>query len=153
MLRPATSADVPAIAALVAAAYGHYVERIGGPPRPMTDDYAEVVRTQRVTVADTGGELVGVLVLDVTDEGFTVENVAVHPDHRGTGLGRTLLRLAETEAARAGFDAVHLYTHELMTENLALYSRIGYVEYDRRHPRVFMRKRLSNSSMSGTIQS
>jgi ribosomal protein S18 acetylase RimI-like enzyme len=43
-----------------------------------------------------------------------------------------LLELAETEARRAGFDAVHLYTHEKMTENIALYSRIGYDEYDRR---------------------
>jgi ribosomal protein S18 acetylase RimI-like enzyme len=153
MLRPATAADVPAIAALVDAAYGHYLARIGGPPRPMTDDYAEVVRTRRVTVADTGTELVGVLVLDVTDEGFTVDNVAVHPGHRGTGLGSTLLRHAETQATNAGFDAIHLCTHELMTENLALYGRIGYVEYDRRQPRVFMRKRLSSSSRSGTIQS
>jgi hypothetical protein len=27
---------------------------------------------------------------------------------------------------------VHLYTHEKMTENLTMYSRAGYVEYDRR---------------------
>ena len=38
----------------------------------------------------------------------------------------------EAEARRAGFDSIYLYTHEKMTENLALYSRIGYVEYDRR---------------------
>ena len=31
-LRPATAADVPRLAELVQAAYGHYVERIGGPP-------------------------------------------------------------------------------------------------------------------------
>jgi hypothetical protein len=49
-------------------------------------------------------------------------------------------------AGRAGFDAIHLYTHEQMTENLALYSRIGYVEYDRRwqgaFSLVYMRKQL-----------
>jgi ribosomal protein S18 acetylase RimI-like enzyme len=151
MLRPAISTDAPALAKLVTAAYGHYVERIGGPPRPMTDDYAEVIRTQRVTVADTGTEIIGLLVLDTTDEGFVIENVAVHPDHRGTGLGRILLELAEAEAVRAGFDSIYLYTHERMTENQALYARIGYVEYDRRSPLVFMRKRLSNSSRSGRI--
>jgi hypothetical protein len=47
---------------------------------------------------------------------------------------------------RAGFDSIHLYTHEKMTENLALYARIGYIEYERRaengFSRVFMRKRL-----------
>jgi hypothetical protein len=41
---------------------------------------------------------------------------------------------------------MYLYTHEKMTENLALYSRIGYVEYDRRSQvefsLVFLRKQL-----------
>jgi ribosomal protein S18 acetylase RimI-like enzyme len=137
------------VAELVDAAYGHYVERIGGPPRPMTDDYAAVIRDRQVIVAERDGAIVGVIVLTVTDEGFLVDNVAVHPSHRGTGLGRALLEVAETEARRAGFDSVYLYTHERMTENLALYSRIGYVEYDRRSQGefslVYLRKRLGST--------
>jgi len=77
---------------------------------------------------------------------FLIDNVAVHPSHRGTGLGRAFLELAEAEARRAGFDSIYLYTHEKMTENLALYSRVGYVEYDRRSQGafslVYMRKQL-----------
>ena len=134
------------MAKLVAAAYGHYVERIGGPPGPMTDDYAEVIRDRQVTVAERHGAIVGVIVLTVTDEGFLIDNVAVHPAHRGTGLGRALLELAEAEAWRAGFDSIYLYTHEKMTENLVLYSRIGYVEFDRRSQGsfslVYLRKQL-----------
>jgi hypothetical protein len=42
-LRSAIEADAPKVAALVSAAYGHYVERIGKLPRPMTDDYREVI--------------------------------------------------------------------------------------------------------------
>jgi GNAT superfamily N-acetyltransferase len=145
-LRSATSADVSEVASLVDAAYGHYVERIGMLPRPMTDDYAEVIRNRRVMVAESHGTIVGVLVLTVTDEGFLIDNVAVAPDHRGTGLGRALLEFAEAEARRAGFDSIYLYTHEKMSENLALYSRIGYIEYDRRSQGdfslVFMRKHL-----------
>jgi ribosomal protein S18 acetylase RimI-like enzyme len=147
--RAADAADASKLAELVDAAYGHYVERIGGPPRPMTDDYAEVIRDRRVTVAEVHGAIVGVVVLAVTDEGFLVDNVAVHPAHRGTGLGRALLQLAEAEARRAGFDSVYLYTHEKMTENLALYSRIGYVEYDRRSQGafslVYLRKQLARA--------
>jgi ribosomal protein S18 acetylase RimI-like enzyme len=131
-LRPATDADVPRLAELVRAAYGHYVERIGRPPRPMTDDYADVVRTSRVTVAERGGEIAGLIVLGVDDEGFLVDNVAVAPAHQGSGVGRALLEHAEAAARRDGFDSIHLFTHETMTENLALYARIGYVEYDRR---------------------
>jgi ribosomal protein S18 acetylase RimI-like enzyme len=145
-LRPATAADVPRLSELVRAAYGHYVGRLGGPPRPMTDDYAEVVRTRRVTVAARGDEILGLVVLGVTDEGFVVDNVAVDPSSRGTGVGRALLEHAERAAGDAGFDSIYLYTHERMVENLALYSRIGYVEYDRRsHGEariVYLRKQL-----------
>jgi|SRR5262245_1106386 len=144
VIRSACAADAPAIARLVDAAYEHYVDRIGRLPGPMTEDYAEVIRTQQVTVTERGGTITGVLVLAVTDEGFFISNVAVHPSHRGTGLGSALLQLAETEARRAGFDSVSLYTHERMTENLSLYSKIGYVEYDRRKEggfsRVYLRK-------------
>jgi ribosomal protein S18 acetylase RimI-like enzyme len=131
-LRPATAADVPRLAELVQAAYGHYVERLGEPPRPMTDDYAEVLRRHRVTVASHAREIVGLIVFGPDEEGFVIDNVAVDPSHRGTGVGRALLEHAEEEARRAGFDSIYLYTHERMTENLALYERLGYVEYDRR---------------------
>jgi ribosomal protein S18 acetylase RimI-like enzyme len=145
-LRPATAADVPRLTELVDAAYGGYVERIGGPPGPMTEDYADVVRRRRVTVAEDGGEIVGLIVLGADDEGFLIDNVAVDPPRQGSGVGRALLEHAELEARRAGFDSIHLYTHEKMSENLALYSRIGYVEYDRRPYgrafRVYLRKRL-----------
>ena len=135
-----------AVSELVDRAYGHYVDRIGMLPGPMTEDYAEVIRDKRVTLAESDGRLVGLLVLDVDDEGFVIDNVAVDPAVRGTGLGRTLLELADADARRAGFDSIHLYTHEGMTENIELYGRIGYVEYDRRSfgefSLVFMRKPL-----------
>jgi GNAT superfamily N-acetyltransferase len=131
-LQPATESDAASVAALVDAAYGHYVERIGGRPRPMSDDYADVAGKQQVIVAERGGEIAGLIVLGVGAEGFVVDNVAVDPPRQGTGVGRALLERAEAEARRAGFDSIYLYTHEGMSENLALYARIGYVEYDRR---------------------
>lgn len=132
MLRRANQADAQAVSALVNAAYEHYVERIGFPPRPMLDDYTQVIRDCRVTVTESEQTLVGVIVLNADDTGFFIDNVAVHPSHRGRGVGKALLQFAEAEARRAGFDEIRLYTHEKMTENIALYSRIGYEEYDRR---------------------
>jgi|SRR5688572_20912153 len=144
--RYATEADVAEVTALVQAAYGHYVERIGDVPRPMTDDYAEVIENYQVTVAESHETIVGVIVLTITDEGFLIDNVAVDPSYRGKGIGKALLEFAETEARRAGFDSIYLYTHEKMTENLALYARLGHVEYDRRSQGefslVYMRKQL-----------
>jgi ribosomal protein S18 acetylase RimI-like enzyme len=148
--RTATGADAAPVAELVDVAYRHYVERIGRLPGPMAEDYAHVIRGARVHVAEREDTIVGVLVLNVTDEGFAIENVAVHPAQRGKGLGRALLKLAEDEAGRAGFSSIFLYTHEMMAENLALYSKIGYAEYDRRSQGdfslVYMRKNLVRAS-------
>jgi ribosomal protein S18 acetylase RimI-like enzyme len=149
-LRRAHTADAPAVAALVDAAYRHYVERIGFPPRPMLDDYVQVIRDMQVTVAESRAIVLGVIVLNSNKKGFVIDNVAVHPSHRGRGVGKTLLEFAEREARRAGFDSIYLYTHEMMTENIALYSKIGYEEYDRRSQGefslVYMRKSLIPSN-------
>src|SRR5215211_7555755 len=143
-LRSAINGDAAKVTTLVSKAYGHYEKRIGMVPRPMTDDYAEVIKNYRVILAESGQTIVGVIVLTVTEEGFLVDNVAVDPSYRGKGVGKALLEFAEAEARRAGFDSIYLYTHEKMTENLALYSKIGYVEYERRSQGdfslVFMRK-------------
>jgi ribosomal protein S18 acetylase RimI-like enzyme len=130
-LRSATNGDAARVTTLVNNAYKHYVERIGMVPRPMKDDYTDVIKNYRVTLAESGQTIVGVIVLTVTDEGFLIDNVAVDPSYRGKGIGKALLEFAEAEARRAGFDSIYLYTHEKMTENLALYAKIGYVEYDR----------------------
>lgn len=112
----------------------------------MFEDYARVIKQRDVTVAVCSGVIVGVLVLGQTNEGFRLINVAVHPSFQKQGLGQTLLRFAEAEALRRGLESIYLSTNEKMVENQALYSKIGYVEYDRRiengYSRVYMRKRL-----------
>ena len=144
--RAAVPEDAPGAAACAHAAYRHYVDRNGLVPVPMRQDYGEVIRDYDVTVVEHDGEIVAVLALLLTDEGFLLDNVAVRPDHQGLGVGRFLLEHAEEEARRQGYDSIYLYAQEIMTENLALYRRIGYVEYARRTEfglhRVYLRKPL-----------
>lgn len=152
MIRPADATDLAAIEAIVERAYGVYVERLGMRPGPMDDDHAEQVRRGLVHVAEDGdgGEIVGLVVLVESGDRLVIENVAVDPARQGEGIGRRLLEFAEETARRAGIETVALYTHELMTENLALYAGLGYVEDERRRveafsrlfSRVFMSKRL-----------
>ena len=145
-IRPASEDEAAALRALVEAAYAHYVPRIGGRPDPMDWDYAALARDREVVVAEVDGALAGVLVLgDDQEYGFHIANVAVAPAAQGAGVGRALLELAEERGRQRGADSVLLWTHELMTENRALYTRIGYVEEEPplgAGPLVYLRKPL-----------
>ena len=146
-IRRARTADVGPITATVCSAYLPYIERIGRQPGPMLEDYSAVLNGFQVHVATQGDTVVGVIVMTVTDDGFYVDNVAVRSSVKGQGVGRRLLELAEAEARNQGFASLYLATHVLMTENQALYRRIGYIPFDQRvvngFPRVFMRKSLA----------
>jgi len=146
-IRKAQLPDAVAMQCCVEAAYRPYVPRIGRPPGPMLDDYPEIVHQHQAFVAETRGQIVGVLVLIRKDNGILRDNVAVHPEHQGKGLGRRLIELAESEARDQGFAHLDLYTHERMTENIEMYKRLGYMEIERGiergYQRVYMRKSLS----------
>jgi GNAT superfamily N-acetyltransferase len=154
-IRRAECGDEAAIAAIVERAYGVYVERIGMRPGPMDDDYGEQIRRGLVHVAERGrqdareeggAEVVGLIVLVEVEDRLLIENVAVDPGRQGEGIGHRLLEFAEETAHRAGIGTLALYTHEKMSENLALYARLGYEEEERRSEsgfsRVFLSKRL-----------
>ena len=97
-------------------------------------------------VLDHRRQVIGVLVLIERDDTVLLDNIAVHPDWQGRGLGARLLEVAEAEAATLGYPTLELYTHELMHENLALYVARGYAETGRRteqgYQRVYMSKTL-----------
>lgn len=137
---------MPAITALVGAAYSIYVPRIGRTPAPVGADYATLVEAGDVWVGSVGEQTVGVLVIRARAGVLELENVAVDPAHQGRGHGRALIAFAERQAHALGLAAVELYTNEAMVENLELYPRLGFVETERRvedgYRRVFFRKSL-----------
>ncbi|MGN6379870.1 MAG: GNAT family N-acetyltransferase [Gaiellales bacterium] len=138
-LRPATSADTDGIRRLVDEAYAVYVPRIGRKPAPMTADHGALIAAGAVTVAEMDGDVVGVLVTHPEPDHLLVENVAVAPRCQGHGLGRLLLDHAEAQARELGLPELRLYTNQAMTENLAMYPRLGYVEAGRNVEHGFAR--------------
>jgi len=146
-VRRAAASDVPAIAAVAQAAYSPYVASIGVRPGPMDAGYGAVVADADVRVAEVDGVVVAFVVLVPHADHLLLENVAVHPDAQGRGIGSSLLRLVEDEATARQLPEVRLYTHRLMAENIARYQRRGYVETHREpqdgFDRVFLTKRLT----------
>ncbi|MGP9021682.1 GNAT family N-acetyltransferase [Streptomyces sp. BR1] len=149
-IRPATDADVARVKAVTDAAYYHYIERIGLVPAPMEADHAANVAAGLVFV--TGEPVVGVLVLVPEVGHLFLDSIAVHPDAKGSGLGKRLLYYVEEHARRLGLAEVRLYTNAKMWENRRMYPRYGYEVVERRvegpYDRFHYRKVLSSPSSS-----
>jgi ribosomal protein S18 acetylase RimI-like enzyme len=142
--RPATAADLPAIREVVGAAYAGYLSRMDRPPAPMLADYGAALDAGQLWV--TGRPVTGLIELTEAGDALHVGNVAVHPGSQGTGLGRLLMDFAERRAILLGLTRLSLYTNEVMTENQAIYTHLGYREVGRHtedgYRRVFMEKLL-----------
>jgi ribosomal-protein-alanine N-acetyltransferase len=77
-------------------------------------------------VAELGGEVVGFIGLwHVMDEGH-ICTLAVHPDHRGKGLGELLVLAALRAAVKVGSDAVHLEYRVGNEAAARLYAKLGF---------------------------
>lgn len=143
-IRRATQDDAECIAVLIAEAYSPYIPRIGKKPAPMLDDYRQVVADFCVFVLTKNADIVGVLVLSQENSELLLNNIAVLPRCKGKGIGKALMAFCEEYAQVMGCDAIKLYTHQLMTENIEIYKRLGYQETHRAtengFARVFMRK-------------
>lgn len=151
MIRPAQSHEAAAVRDVVHAAYAHYIDRIGKPPGPMQDDYARRIADRQAWVLEETGKIVGILVLEATESGLLLDNIAVVPECQGRGYGGVLMRFAEAEARRRGYDDIHLYTHVLMTENIALYRRAGYAETHRISEKGFDRVYMTKILRQGGV--
>ena len=145
-IRLATSDDLLEVASCARAAYSWYIERIGREPAPIIANFAEQIDLGQVYVAHFKLTFIGYAVFYSSAKHLHLENVAVAPSYMGQGVGKRLIEYAEQTARNKGLKAVELYTNETMTENLAMYPRLGYIETERKHQagfnRVFFRKNI-----------
>lgn len=145
-IRLAKAADRWAVVACVRAAYAKYITRMDREPAPLHADYEALIARGVVYVLVTEAEVRGVLVMMPEHRSLFVENVAVDPRFQGQGLGQKLMAFVEQQARNEQLPEVHLYTNEVMTENLRFYQKLGFEEEGRRvedgYHRIFLRKRL-----------
>ena len=136
-LRPATAADVPALAALVNRAYRDAAARQGWTTEahlfdgPRTDETAlhELLAAPNAVILqsfDAAGGLVGCVYLQARAGRLYLGMLAVAPEAQALGAGRHLLAAAETQARRQGCPRIKITVLAARPELLAWYERRGY---------------------------
>ena len=72
------------------------------------------------------GEVVAYIVYWQIRDDVQINNVAVHPDHRGLGLGEAMMRYAIAKVRAAGAGFVTLEVRQSNTAAVTLYKKLGF---------------------------
>lgn len=131
-IRKAVDSDLSQVKSCALAAYEIYVRRIGQETAPMVADFASAIDRDEVYVAEDNGRICGFTVFYARDDHLHLENFAVRPELQRRGTGLLLITFVEQKARHGGYERIELYTNVNMTENLGIYPKLGYEQYDRR---------------------
>lgn len=123
-IRPATAADLPALATLHAAAFPHEPWDAAA--------LAGMLATPGTAALTTAGDLTGFILLRVVLDEAEVLTICVSETARRRGAGRALLRAALNAAAAGGAAALYLEAAADNVSALALYRSAGFAEAGRR---------------------
>lgn len=143
-VRPATAADVPAVVAVVHAAFA--ARPVLDPPSTQLLETEEsvgaVVATTGGLVAEAGGQVVGAVLLGDHGQRLGLHRVSVHPAHQGAGVAGLLVRAAEDVARERGCTGVELGARVELPQTVELWIHHGYAVLDRAGPHLTMAKEL-----------
>ena len=132
MIRPATAADVDAIAALEKECLG--IDAWS--PALVRDGVSGGLPTIRYLVAEEGGALLGYAVASYAGDIAELQRIGVTEAARRTGLASRLLAEVVLEAPATGANRMLLEVREDNKGALSFYADRGFVEIDRR-PRYY----------------
>jgi ribosomal protein S18 acetylase RimI-like enzyme len=133
-IEPATAADVPQLADLLAVLFTQEAEFSAAGEKQarglrLIIDHPDRGRIFVARVADNVAGMVSLLFTVSTAEGAPacwLEDMVVHPDQRGKGLGTRLLRHAVDYARANGFARITLLTDRTNDRAIRFYQRQGF---------------------------
>ena len=139
VLRPATEADAPRLAATIAAAFAQYrgklVPESGAFGETASGIAAELAKGAGAIVAERNGEMLGCVMTKVLEGDLYFGRLSVMPEARGLGLAKRLVDAVEADARVRGLAGVRLGVRVVLTDNQRLFQSLGYVETSREaHP-------------------
>ena len=132
-IRPAHRDELPALQDLESAA-GVFFRDLGmadvaDHPPPALETFEEYRRDGRLWVsADVADQPTGFVLVDLVDGAAHIEQVSVHPQHQGRGIGRELIAYVDQWAAGQGIAALTLSTFRSVPWNGPYYARLGFSE-------------------------
>jgi ribosomal protein S18 acetylase RimI-like enzyme len=124
--RRATLADVRTVEALQHAAYARNRRLLGVEPLPLQADYAEILRTMEVWLAEERDQVRGALILEPRADDMLIWSIAAAPDAQRQGIGQIMLDAAEVRARQLSRTTMRLYTGAVLEGLIRWYSRHGY---------------------------
>ncbi len=138
-LRRAKPEDAKPLSDCIDAAYSVYASRIPDLPS-VSDGIAQSIENNLVWVAESEAEVIGGIILVPHENFMMLENVAVHSNSAGLGVGGALIKQAEAECLEHGLHQLRLSTHVDMPENIELYQHLGWQVKGRSGNKVQMSK-------------
>src|SRR5471032_1318337 len=125
--RRATAADVPAIVALLNAAFAMeraFIDK----DRTSAGEIARYLGTGTFLVLDAGeGALASCMYVEQRGDRLYLGMLAVSPDQQKRGLGRTMMTAAGRHATALGCRAIDIRIVNLRTELPPFYRALGFV--------------------------
>jgi GNAT superfamily N-acetyltransferase len=130
-IRPAGDADLPVLRDIERAAGRAFsalgMDAVAEDEPPSLDALRRFATEGRAWVAtDDRDRPVAYLLADVVDGCAHLEQVSVHPDHAGRGLGRELIQHLGSWAAERELPAITLTTYTEVPWNAPYYRRLGF---------------------------
>ena len=128
-LHEATDADIPALVAVLMAAFEEY-RGVLDPPSGAHDETEErlrvTLREAHAVLARAGGELVGCVFYAPMSNYVDLFRLAVLPAYRRRGIARALVAEVEARALALGIPRMQLGVRVALPANRAYYERMGY---------------------------
>ena len=140
-VRRAKAQDADKLSECIDSAYSEYSSRIADLPS-VSDGIAETIASKRVWIAEKKDRIIGGIILDLHEKYMMLENIAVHPDSSGMGVGSALIRQAEADCRELDIQELRLSTHVEMPENVRLYKHLGWQETETVGNKIHMCKKM-----------
>jgi RimJ/RimL family protein N-acetyltransferase len=125
VMRSATTEDAADVVRVLRASRLRFMP-YAPPAHSETDDLSwardSLIPLGGVTVALVNDEIIGVLAVKSTQGGSWIDQLYIHPEHCGRGVGSQLMTLALTSLRRP----IRLYTFQQNKRSRRFYERFGF---------------------------